>query len=106
MKMTVTESVFVDHFKSIRPDNFTRTALAAMFDYFEEIDPDMELDVIAICCDYSEYSSAVEAATEYGWDKPEDVTDEDDLNEAALEWLNERTSVIDMDGDGVVIAGF
>jgi len=105
MKMTVTESAFV-YFKSSRPDNFTSTALSAMFEYFEDIDPDMELDVVAICCDYAEYDSAVEAATEYGWTQSGDYDGDDDRNAAALEWLNDRTQVIGLGDDGVVIAGF
>lgn len=39
-----------------RQDQFSHEALELLFDYFEELDPDMELDVVAICCDYSEDS--------------------------------------------------
>ena len=28
-----------------------------MFDFFEEINPDMEFDLIAICCDFAEFDN-------------------------------------------------
>ena len=37
-----------------RGTQFSYEALGLLFDYFEECDPDMELDVIAICCEYCE----------------------------------------------------
>jgi len=52
---------------------------------------------VAIRCDYNEYSSAIEAAKEYGTEH----TDE----EEALEYLRENTQVVEFDG-GVVIQGF
>jgi hypothetical protein len=37
-----------------RANQFSYDALGLLFDYFDEVDPDMELDVIAVCCDYAE----------------------------------------------------
>lgn len=58
MKQTVYLSDFRDSFKRIRPDNFSYEGLGLLFDYFEQLEDDtgeeIELDVIAICCDYSE----------------------------------------------------
>jgi hypothetical protein len=56
MIITVTESIFIDHFQSIRPENFSHRGLQVLFEHLEEVDFEnsMELDVIAICCDYSE----------------------------------------------------
>jgi len=58
MKQTVNVYQFRDAFRSIRPDNFSYEGLAVLFDYLEELGDDigeeMELDVIAICCDFSE----------------------------------------------------
>lgn len=87
---------------------WSRSAAYALADYLQELENDtgeeQELDVVAIRCDFSEYSSAVEAAGEYGWSA--DETEFDEANEAAaLSWLNDRTSVISFDG-GVIISQF
>jgi hypothetical protein len=112
MKTTVTRNDFVDAFRRIRPDNFTPDALRALFDYFEEMESstgeEMELDVIAICCEWSEFKTATEAAIEYGWEAPEieEGSERDDTSERdALEFLMDNTQVVEFSG-GVVVMGF
>lgn len=100
MLQVVTKSAFIDAFMSLRPDNFTNDALSALYDYFEEIDPGMYLDVIAICCDYSQYSSAVEAAQDMGWERP---SHEEDVEETAAQWLTDRAELIRVEGGSVVV---
>jgi hypothetical protein len=59
VKTTINVSQFRDAFRQCdRQDQFSYEALGLLFDYFEDLDPDMELDVIAICCEYSEDSPA------------------------------------------------
>ena len=58
MKQTINCHEFIDAFDRLRPDNFSRSALILMFEYFEEYERDtgeeIEFDPIAICCEYSE----------------------------------------------------
>ena len=58
MKQTIDFYDFERAFKAIRPDNFSYEGLRVLFEYFEEYeastDEEVELDVIAICCDYCE----------------------------------------------------
>ena len=67
----VTLNAFHDAFNAMRPNQFSYDALTAMFDYFEELSEDigepLELDVIAICCDWVEFGSMADAVYEY-WD--------------------------------------
>jgi hypothetical protein len=57
MKQTIDSNDFTRAFFDMnRQHNFSYEGLALLFDYLEECDPDMELDVIALCCDYSENS--------------------------------------------------
>ena len=60
IKQTVTESDFRDAFQAIRSDNFSYEGLTALYEYLwdlsEDIGEDIELDVIALCCDFTEYS--------------------------------------------------
>jgi hypothetical protein len=72
MKITLTQSEFVSRFVAIRPNQFSVEALRALYAYFEECEheggDEMEFDPIAICCEWTEYESAVEAAEAYGWE--------------------------------------
>lgn len=59
MKQSVTKYQFERAFAEIgRENQFSHEALGAIFDYIEDIDEscdtETELDVIAICCDFSE----------------------------------------------------
>ena len=60
MKTTVYFSEFCDYFRDIRPDNFSYQGLRVLFDYLEEIEnscgEESELDVIGLCCEFSEES--------------------------------------------------
>ena len=60
MKQTIDNaSQFRDAFKGAgRDEQFSYDALGLLFDYFEELDPDMELDVVGICCKYAESTPA------------------------------------------------
>ena len=107
MKKTISFYEFQNEFQDCRPDNFSYDGLKALFDYLEDLaddcDIEMELDVIAICCGFSEYDSAMEAAKNYNFEPDED--DEDDQETAALEFLEYHTSVITFDG-GVIIQDY
>lgn len=118
IKQTVTRNDFVRAFDDYnRSSQFTEQGRIVLYNYLDnlpdDIGEDIELDVIALCCDYSEYKTAYEAMEQY---RPEDMPIEgeegDDLleiqakNEAeALRWLQDHTTVIEFDG-GVIIQQF
>ena len=108
MKITLNTNDIVNHLLRDTNARWSRDGAEALAEHLEEMEDstgeEMELDVVAIRCDFSEYSSAAEAAGEYGW--APDETEYDDANEAAaLAWLQDRTSVITFNG-GVIIAKF
>lgn len=110
MKTTLTVSDFRDAFRLYdRIDQFSYSGLGALFGYLVELEADtgeeMELNVIALCCDYSEYSTALEAAGDRSDFEADPDLDEDEQEEAALEWLQDRTQVI-THKDGIIIASF
>ena len=111
MKITLNESEFINRFMAIRPNQFSREALVALFDYLDKLEDDLgeetEFDAIAICCDWTEYKSALEAAEVYGF-KAEDSEDEkaDKAEEAALTFLCDETTVLELSSGGVVILNF
>lgn len=111
MKQTVNFSRFVDAFHAYdRYEQFGYKALQAIFEYIESYEADtgeeQELDVIAICCDFTTFPTALAAASEYGLESGlDDDADEDDKEKEALNWLYGETTVLEYAG-GVVIQQF
>jgi hypothetical protein len=111
MKITLTESEFVNRFRAIRPENFSVEALRALFTHLEELERDcgeeMEFDPVAICCDWSEYPSAIEAAEAYGWEDETEEGEERDskAEEKALTFLCDNTTVIELKS-GVLVLNY
>lgn len=70
MKQSINEYDFIKAFEECRPDNFSRDGLIALYAYLEEYEDDtgeeIELDVIALCCDFTEYDSLEEFQADYG----------------------------------------
>jgi hypothetical protein len=103
MKTTVTKSAFIDAFRAYdRYDQFGYMVLSSLFDYLEEMEDEMgeeiELDVIALCCDYS-VDTVEDIAASYSIE----VEEGEDLREAVLEYLNDNTTVVDDDCDGSIL---
>jgi len=101
MKQTVYRHGFVDAFKNSGgyKENFSYEGLDALYDYFMEYednspDTEIELDVVAICCEYTEYENFKEFAACY-----EDIE--------AIEDIADHTQFISIDGtDGFIIVDF
>lgn len=106
MKQSINVYQFHDAFINMdRKENFSYAGLIALYDYLTNLEDDLgeelELDVIALCCDYSEHDLN-DLQREYGnyngqqWESME----------AALEWFEERTTIILVDDDRVIIQVF
>ena len=98
MKQTVYFEDFNKAFQKTRPNNFSRDALGALYNYFQEIEADtgeeFDLDAIAICCDYTEYKNFQELKSNY-------------LDVNTLEDLRNKTTVIPIDGtQGFIIQNY
>ena len=105
MYQEITQYDFTAEFhRAGRGKQFSHAALLALYDYLEEINPDTELDVVSICCEFSEYANAVEAAANYGFELDADASEEQN-EEEAKDFLRNKTSVIEFVG-GIVVANF
>lgn len=98
MKQTVYLEDFRRAFQSTRPNNFSYEGLIALYNYFQNLEDDigeeLDLDVIAVCCDYSEYKNFQELKSNY-------------LNIKTLEDLRERTEIIPIeDTEGFIVRNF
>ena len=109
--------------------SWTYKGAHALADYLEGLEDDgnrchicggdttrIEIDIVAIRCEYSEYDNALEAARAYGNDYSVSPVDDDDnerpideviaeLEAYCLDWLQERTNVLVFDG-GIIIEQF
>lgn len=123
MKVTVDERMFRDRFIDYnKEDNFSAEGLSLLFDYLEQLEEDtgeeMELDVIALCCDYSELplkEFAQEYCLETTYEEPVDVDDDGDtisvtrnlsdeeLKEVIEEYISENTTLVGFTSEDTVV---
>jgi hypothetical protein len=93
MKQTIHLSDFRDAFHNAgRGKQFSYEALELLYDFFEEIDPDYDLDVVAICCDFDEMD-ADEVRKTYDLESDTDVE----------EYLRHHTSLVGKNDDGLFV---
>ena len=93
-----------------RMDQFSYEGLEVLFDYLDNLSEDtgepIELDVVALCCDYYE-SSIQELIDNYNIDLSEvDEDDPDSIIEVVREYLENNTSVCGAVDGGFVYAAF
>jgi hypothetical protein len=109
MKITINESMFKEQFRLHgRSDQFSSNGLKALYEYFEEVygeDSGYEyvLDVISLCCDFTEYDTALEAAKNYSPFTRDEHLNEEEQERQAFQFLSLRTTIIDFDG-GIIMS--
>lgn len=108
MKITLNFYQFMENWPESRKEQFSYEALKAIFEEIERVEEDTaietEFDPIAICCEWSEYESALDAANDYT--KVERFTGTLEEQEvAARAWLEDLTTVLGA-GDKIVIRQF
>lgn len=99
MILEVTFSDFIREFRSYgREDQFSFKGLEALFTYLTDLEEELgqpyKLDVIELCCNYTEYESLDEFRSDYGYD-------EDEIED--IEDIGYYTTVIDIDGERFII---
>lgn len=108
MKTTLSRHDFERAFSDAnRKENFSYEGLALLFDYMEEYEAntgeEIELDVIAICCEYCEDTEEGIIET-YSIDMEE--VEEDERTTVVREFLEYRTTVVGETASGFVFACF
>ncbi len=105
MKQTVYLSDFRDAFRDMnRAENFSYEGLELLYNMFEESDENMELDVIAICCDFNE-DDWESIANNYSIDI-EDCEDEDEKEKTVEDYLNDNTFLVGKTNEGFIYQAF
>ena len=108
MKQTVNQYEFRDAFKQCRPDSFSYEGLGALFEYLEQWEQDtgeeLELDVIAICCDFSE-DTWQNIADQYGIEL-ENCDDDEEKQETVADYLGNEGMFVAQVADCFVYRNF
>ena len=103
MYRTINEYEFRQAFKDIDRDYYSYDGYTALYEFLDEIcssdDKGFELDVIAICCDFTEYENLKEFQSEYYDDVAGDKFE-------TIEEIEEETIVIKLDNGGFIIQVF
>lgn len=108
MKITVSSYDFHRAFEQCRPDTFSYDGLNVLFDYLEQLESDtgeeLELDVIALCCDYIE-DTIQGIADSCGIDLS-DCEADDEKREAVRSYLEYHTAICGETYSGFVYSSF
>ena len=114
MKMIIDANMALEMFRSWNRDYFTYEALETLLNYYDEIDPDIEFDVIGICCEWTEYGDTPcltwkDFLSDYDYilkdvDGAGELP-EDEKIEAIIDELENRTTVIKL-RDSVLVRAF
>lgn len=106
MKQTINSSQFTDALMQDQYTKWSYGATKALYEYLcqyeEDTGEELELDPVAIRCDFSEYDTCEEAASNYfdfeGMEYDEDGAElltADEVEDKAREFLEERTIVLE-----------
>ena len=99
MKKSVSKYEFIEKFKDMgRENNFSYEGRIALYNYLEDYEEqtgeEIELDIIAICCEYTEYENIEEFNDNYGKDCE------------SIEDIEYYTQVINIDDTKFIIQDF
>jgi len=105
MKQSVYLNDFRNAFQEIRPNNFSYEGLSILFDYFEEFEDstgeEIELDVIAVCCEYSE-EPWQDIAESYDIDLSQYDDDEERIS-AIQDYIQDHSQYCGITDDGSIV---
>ena len=105
MIRTINEYDFIKEFHKMgRGNNFSTSGLIALYEYLEMLGDDLgqeiELDVIALCCEYAEYDNLEEFEADYG-------REFSNIDKRFKYSIEDTTTMIPIEGtDGFIIQNF
>lgn len=96
-----TASQFRDQFHRCgRADQFSYEALGLLFDYLNDCGSDVELDVVGVCCEFSE-DTPESIASNYDIDT--EGFDDGEIKDAVLSYLEHNTSIVGETSSGAFV---
>ena len=116
MKETLTTLEVADRLFRDENASWTYSGARALAEYLEEYEEstgeEMELDIVAIRCDFAQWASLQEWAHDYfsnaleemGFDDGEEIDDEE-FDEKIREYIQDHGELIEFDG-GIIVSSF
>jgi hypothetical protein len=116
MKMTLNTYQVADALKNDTCARWSYNGSLALAEYLEEYEEstgeELELDVCAIRCDFSEYSSLLDWANDYfsnaleelGFDETEE-NDDDEIDDKIRDYIQDHGQLIEFNG-GIIVSSF
>ena len=122
MKITVDAGTMKEMLVKYDRDYYSFPGLETLLDYYDEIDPEMEFDPIAICCDCTEYGenaacSFDDLISDYGYKYPveewieDNALDENEFDpdlyiDSLAERLEEETIILHVPNGNYIVFAF
>lgn len=117
MKMTIDAGIAQEMFRNYDRNYYTHEALETLLEWYDNIDPDAEFDVISICCKWNEYGetpclSWKDFVSDYGyllsveeWEENNEQEYNEDLYiDSLIEALEDKTVVLRLSNSVLVMA--
>jgi hypothetical protein len=86
---------------------WTREAAFALVEYYEQLEEDVgeiEFDVVAIRCDWTEYETARDIASEYSHNiKVTDDMDDDDVEKVVTKYIERNSHMIKLSNGNFLV---
>jgi len=115
MKVTLNTNEIADRLSSDKNSSFSYGGASALAEYLEDYEKstgeEMEFDLVAIRCDFSEYESLQEWAHDHfsnAWEElgfDEKDFDSDEFDDAIREYITDHCTLIEFDG-GIITQQF
>ena len=89
-----------------RDDRFSDEAIEELYNYYDDLGEPYEMDVIEICCNWTEYESLEEYAKEYMDESDFEEMDDDEKEKAIIDNLDNNTYFTRLNNGGLLIQNY
>jgi len=92
-------------FENYNRDYYSIEACNELVDYYTQFNENVELDVIGICCDWTEYDEQ-NLITDYEYLLDDDFDDDEEKLDEIISEIEYNTTIIYLDNGNYLVRGF
>lgn len=89
-----------------RGDRFSDESMEELYYYYDDLGEPYELDVIEICCNWTEFENFDEFAENYGYTKEVEGMEEEEKEEFLTDILNDNTCYFLLSNGNILIQDY
>lgn len=110
MKITLTTNQAAHELLRDTNGGWSYNGAIALVEYLEEINEEMELDVVALRCDYSEHETLENWARDYfsAWKEDLEIEPDDsaqEMEDKIRDYITDNGTLLEFDG-GIIVSSF